>query len=126
MEAEVAKTHTDHAQATQELLQHPIVNVPQFRDILADADNPAELAYYLGKNPEELDVISNLTPTQAIRYMGKLEAKISNTTAEPAKAVTAAPKPIAPLGSAKSTGANKSPENMTQTEYVKWRESQKK
>lgn len=126
MEEKAKAALPDYTEKTAVMLSHPLAQSQQFRDILLDADNPAELGYFLGNNPEELDKIGEMTPTQAIRYIGRLEAKISNTPVEaPKKAPTTAPKPPAPLGSAKGTGI-KDPENMTMAEYTAWRESSKK
>lgn len=127
MEAKAQEAYPDYQEATQEFLNHPLARVPQFREILIDSENPAELSYFLGKNPQELDAISQMTPTQAIRYIGKLEAKISSTPTEPEKKpVSAAPKPIAPLVSAKTTVVTKDPAKMTMAEYAEYRRNQAK
>ena len=124
LEAQAKESYPDYEEAASVMLNHGLARVPQFREILLDADNPAKLTYYLGKNPDELEKISSMTPNQALRYIGKLEAKISDTPspAPATKPVTSAPKPIAPLGSAKPSGiAEKDPEKMTMAEYAAWR-----
>ena len=45
----------------------------EFNAIIFDADNPVELAYYLGKNPGELDKLGNMNGFQAARYIGRIE-----------------------------------------------------
>ena len=125
-EQEARDNHADYDVAVSEVMQHPVTNQQWFRDILLDTENPTEVTYYLGKNQAELSKIAQMSPTQAMRYIGRIEAKLESTTAEPAKPVTAAPSPITPLGSARSsTVSSKDPEKMTMEEYAKWRASKK-
>ena len=96
---------------------------PLIKDILAETDNPADVAYYLGKNQSEAIRIGRLTPIAAAREIAKIEAEITVAPTAPAgtpKKITDAPPPIKPVGSANVIG--KDPENMTQKEYEKWRE----
>ena len=44
-----------------------------------------DLAYYLGKNPSELERITELSPQRQIMELGKLEVKIASKTANPDK-----------------------------------------
>ena len=123
---QVAKEqYDDYEDATEDFLAHPLSNVKEFNDLLMDTDNPVELAYYLGKNQQELDKLANMTTAQAARYIGRLEAQIEQKplkSLEPAKKlVSNAPKPVSPVGSAKPAPAVKSPENMSQSEYIAWR-----
>lgn len=128
LEEKARESYPDYADATQKLFTHPLTKVEAFRDIVMDAENPAELSYFLGKNPDELDKISQMTPTQAIRYVGRLEAKIAATPSQETeiKPVSSAPKPIAPLVSAKSTAVTKDPAKMTMAEYAEYRRNQAK
>ena len=127
MEKKSIEAHDDFEDAKNEFLDHDLSKVPQFMELLSDSDNPAELAYFLGKNPDELDKLGEMTPQQAARYMGRLEARLVNISVEPIKkAVTAASKPITPLGSAKSTTAVKKEEDMTMDEYAAWYKERKK
>ena len=63
---------------------------------MAEADNGADIAYYLSKNPKELQRITALAPRSQIREIGKLEAKLSATPATP-KQPSKAPAPITPV-----------------------------
>lgn len=78
-----------------------------FVDAIMEAENAADVAYYLGKNPQEAARIAQLHPRAQVREIGKLEAKL---LAEPVKPKTPskAPAPIAPLSGAAST-ANDQP-----------------
>lgn len=125
-EQEARDNHADYDAVVSEVLSHPVTSQQWFREILLDTENPSEISYFLGKNQEELNKIYKMSPTQAMRYIGRIEAKLESPTAEPAKPVTAAPNPITPLGSARSsTVSNKDPEKMTMEEYAKWRASKK-
>lgn len=126
-ENEARESYPDFDDAASAFLSHPLARVQEFRDILIDTENPAELSYYLGKNPDELEKISSMTASQATRYIGKLEARLEATPLEkPKKAATSAPAPITPLGSARSsTVATKDPAKMTMDEYAAYRKAQK-
>jgi hypothetical protein len=121
LESTIKETKTDYDSVKADFFTHDLASVPAFMDLVKDSDNPAELVYFLGKNPEEIDKIGTMTPAQATRYIGRLEARIESNTPTPAtKKVSAAPKPITPVGSAKGSNANKQPENMTMEEFVAW------
>ena len=127
---EAARTaHADYDTIEQDFFQHQLTTVPEFRELLLDSDNPAEMSYYLGKNPDEMDKLGEMTQAQALRYMGRLEAKINITPSleQNKKTVSTAPKPIAPLGSAKTSAVITDPsEAQSMSDYVKLREAQRK
>lgn len=128
LQQEAASKYSDYEEVTEEFLAHPIADVKEFNDLLMDTDNPIELAYFLGKNTEHLDKISNMTPAQAARYIGRLEAQIEQKpkSLEPEKKlVSNAPRPVSPVGSAKPTAVQKSPDDMTMEEYTAWRQGKK-
>jgi len=94
---------------------------PMIMDILAETENPHDIAYYLGKNRIEAIQISKMTPIQATKAISKIEAEIAKAGANPPsgkKTVTNAPPPIKPLGGAHTV--EKDPEKMTQKEYEAW------
>ena len=126
LEAEAVKAHPDYLDVISDVLEHPIAGVKAFQDLLNDADDPAELSYYLGKNPDELDKLLDMNERQASRYLGKLEDKIS-IQSPPAKKLSDAPAPPSPLKGAKSsTTVNSDPEKMSMAEYAAWRKQQLK
>lgn len=67
---------------------------PTMAALIADTDEPGEIAYYLAKNPEEARRIASLPPTKAAMAIGKLEDKLA---APPAKRVSSAPDPAKPV-----------------------------
>lgn len=68
---------------------------------IMEADNGAEIAYYLGKNPDEAKKIAALNPIAQIRAIGRLEAKLA---AEP-KALSPTSKAPAPITALTGTGS---------------------
>jgi len=73
-----------------------------FATSVLESDQSAELTYYFGKNPDELDRLNSENQRFVDREMGKLEAKLSSTPKTVPKQSTA-PAPITPLGASKST-----------------------
>jgi len=124
-EKEIAAKYPDYEDARADFQSHDLAKIPEFIEIIQESEAPAELAYFLGKNPEELDKIGNMTPLQASRYIGKLEAQLlKNTPSEPAKKpVSNAPKPIDPLTGGRATTGVKDPDKMNMDEYAAWRKS---
>ena len=125
-EKESEKVHSDFKSVKVDFLDHALSGIPAFMEIVGDSDNPAELMYFLGKNPKELDKISEMTPAAANRYIGRLEARINETPTQETAKVTSAPKPITPLGGAKSTVSEKKEEDMSMEEYAAWYKNRKK
>ena len=97
---------------------------PMIQEILAETDNPADVAYYLGKNQTKTIAIGRMTPIAASRAIAQIEAEITTTPAPAGtnKSTTQAPPPIKPVGS--SNTVTKDPEKMSQAEYNAWRDSQ--
>jgi hypothetical protein len=85
--------------------------------IAMDSEQGPELLYYLGKNPAELSRISAMTPGQAGRELGRLEASLS---LPPAKTKSSAPNPINPI-----SGGGEPPqmdqEKMSPDQWRDWR-----
>ena len=63
---------------------------------IMEADNAADLAYYLGKNPKEAQRIAALGVRAQIREVGKLEYKLLAEPKKP-KEPSKAPAPITPV-----------------------------
>lgn len=124
------QAYNDYDDVTADLLDHPLANDPVFNDAILASDNVAEVAYYLGKNPDALDIIATMrnNPAKMLKYIGRIEAMLDNQKPleQTKKAVSNAPRPIAPVGSAKPESATKDPNKMTQSEYVAWRRGQAK
>jgi hypothetical protein len=102
---------------------------------VVESDFGPELAYYLAQNPDETRLLKGMSPTAALRMLGKLEDRLADakkpaTKDEPKpenKAVpetSKAPPPIDPLKDA--TGAVEKPTSqMTYAEYKAHRMKQR-
>jgi hypothetical protein len=103
-ESKARETYSDYDMASEEFLTHPLAKVSAFTNLVLESDNPTEIAYYLGKNPVELDKISEMTASQAARYIGRIEALLTEQTTDVAvKKASSAPKPISALSGAKNS-----------------------
>mgnify|MGYP003142219349 CR=1 FL=1 len=85
--------------------------------MILESDKGAEVTYYLAKNPNEARQVAQMSPLQAAKFIGGVEAKLTPPT--PKKATTA-PKPV-PKISGKSGSQSKDPSKMSMKEYEKWR-----
>lgn len=91
---------------------------PHVLESILDSDSGPQLAYHLAKNPELAEQLNAMTPVQAAREIGRLEAQLAQPKTEtpPPKRTTNAPPPINPV-----RGSNgqftKSPEQMSDAEW---------
>jgi predicted XRE-type DNA-binding protein len=79
-----------------------------------ESDHFAELAMYLGKNPEKAHQILALPPISQVREIGRLEARIAA-----GQITTKAPPPPGTVGSNSPAGVD--PRRMTDDEWLAWR-----
>lgn len=93
---------------------------PVVAGLIADTDNPGEIAYYLATHPDESKRINSLPGTKAAIELGKLEVKIS--TPSP-KRVSAAPAP-ARTPSGGNTAHQRPLESLSQEEFYTRRQAQ--
>ena len=116
-----AKTVKDYDEVVHDRSLH--ISEPMARVIRANEDGP-EMVYYLGSNPDVARRIAALPP----EAVGFEMANIHHTLiAEKAKAaetkVTKAPPPVPKIKSG-DAGMTKSPADMSDREFRKWREKQ--
>lgn len=107
----------------EEVAFAPTVPITQaMSEIIMESDAAADIAYYLGKNLKECVQISRMTPTQAAREIGRIEAEMRNQPSQihGKKSTTQAPPPIRPVAGG-SGAISKDPKKMSYQEYVKWR-----
>jgi len=79
-------------------------NQDVFQTLAAHEQGP-ELAYYLGKNPDQVVAIAQMSPYQAAMRIGQLLASI--TPEAPTRSASKAPPPISPIrGSGASPAVN--------------------
>jgi len=80
---------------------------PTIMEVLAETENPSDVAYYLGKNRSEAIQISRMTPIQAAKAIARIEMTIKQAGEQPLppgakKIIPNAPPPIKPIGSGPS------------------------
>ena len=88
-------------------------------EIIADSPKAAEIAHYLGTNPDLTRQIASMSPAN----QGRAIAQIENRVSLPPKRVSQAPPPPPKLKPTSAPMA-KDPSEMTAAEYVSWRKQQ--
>lgn len=88
------------------------------------SDVGTDVAYFLGKNPEEARRIAGLSPIEQARAIGRIEAKLSPSDPTPQREVSKAPAPIKPVGSASGTDGGTLNENLSMADWLKRRNAQ--
>jgi hypothetical protein len=89
---------------------------PTMRDAIFEMDDQdlqIEAAYFLANNPKEAGRITKLSGIRQIKEIGKLEAKLSNKTTP--KRPSTAPKPVSPVGGAKTSADAHNPKDDFET-----------
>jgi len=89
-------------------------------EAILDAEEPAKLLHYLGKNPDIAAELQGLSPTQLGRRIGRIEAQMAYKPAP--TPVSKAPTPAKPLGASRSSSGNLADAPME--EYVAMRKAQ--
>ena len=64
-------------------------------EFIADSDLGADVAYFLGKNPERAQDIAEMSPVRAARELARIEAELAS---KPKATPSNAPEPIKPVG----------------------------
>jgi hypothetical protein len=96
---------------------------PPMQDAIIYSPIGHEVAYYLGKHPDEAERILRLPPGPALIEMGKLEGKLSGVATPPASGHTQAPPPIRPV-SGGTHSASRDLASLPIAEYIKVRQQQ--
>lgn len=87
---------------------------PTLTGAIMESDMGADIAYYLAKNPGDLERIVKLKPHAALMELGKIEVKLSQAPA-PKKTVSKAPAPIKPLGGGSAVNTAHDPNDDMET-----------
>ena len=88
-------------------------------NVIRESDGGPEVFYHLGQNPQEARRIAALPDYRQAAELGKLEAKLSHPAPAPAPRTPPPPPPQTVAGL--SAGIAKAPEDMSMSEYIKWR-----
>ncbi|MCU0949524.1 MAG: hypothetical protein MUC68_00345 [Burkholderiaceae bacterium] len=107
---QAAKKYEDFADVA---LADDLAITPVMAEAMKDSDLGPDVAYYLGKNPDEAERIAKLNPAAQVREIGKIEARLE---LKPTKQPSKAPPPIEPLGGGKG-GSEPDLSRMSQAEY---------
>src|SRR5271166_324092 len=91
------------------------IPLPVARAIVRSEDGP-QVAYYLGKNPDEAARIAKLDPEQQIYEVGRIIGE--RPWQRNARTVSKAPAPIAPLGGSRQRAGQVSPEDESMEAYA--------
>lgn len=89
-------------------------------ELIKDSEYGPDVAYHLGKNPNEAARLAQMSDKQLAREMGRLEARL--TTPRPVPKV--APAPVSPVGG-NASGGSLDPNKMSMAEYAAARKSGK-
>ncbi|MTW19399.1 hypothetical protein GJ689_24725 [Rhodoplanes serenus] len=117
---EFAKKVPDFATTLQKASRDGLKASPIVERLVIESDSSAHLLYHLAKNPERLDRLNRMSEREAIREIGRIEARLTLPTQ---KTTTKAPPPTTPPKGGAS--AVPDPSKMTMEQYRKWREARK-
>jgi hypothetical protein len=92
---------------------------PEVASVIMESDQAHDVAYYLGKHPDEADRLETMTATHVAREIGRIEAKLATKPNVKPK-VSAAPDPPNKIGPGKDA-PTKSLEDVPYSEFVKRR-----
>jgi hypothetical protein len=135
MEAYEAAERQKTADGWHKRLVQATAEMPDFEDVIASSDVPMsapmqqlimesdvgpKLAYYLATHPDEASQIVSMPPIRMVAALGRIEERLQSQQIV-AKKPTSAPPPLKQVGGKASS--RKSPADMTDTEYAKWRKS---
>lgn len=91
---------------------------PTVAQAVQATDKSADVAYYLGKNPQVAAELAKLPPIDAALEVGRIEASLPKP-----KTVTAAPEPLQPVAGGHD-GGEVDPSKMTTDQWMAWRNKQ--
>lgn len=95
-------------------------------ETIMESDLGPQLAYHFAKNPDVLMRLNSMSPVQAAREIGKLEATLSTKPAAPAAPTKKVSNTPAPAGTMGTQGRATTPalQNLSMEEYMKQRKTQ--
>lgn len=126
---EFQKAHDDFEEVIADV--DDIQMSPAISQAILESDNGPELMYELAKNREEYARMCALSPFDAVRALGRFEARMSKPSEEKTtvktKPTTKAPPPAKPISTSSANGKKSIwDENLSQAEYERMRAEQEK
>ena len=95
------------------------------RDAILESDVGPQILYHLAENDEIAKKIAGLSPKQALREIGKLEARFERTEESKPVAKSKAPAPISPIRSSGKADVPISANGEFHGSYQAWKEARK-
>jgi len=89
----------------------------EFLELVSESDHGAKILAHLGQDLDEAERIARLSPLKMARELTKLDIELGSK--KTVKKISSAPEPIKPVSG--KSGGNKSPAEMSDAEYRKWR-----
>lgn len=117
-QTEFIKSNPDYV---EKVINNPDLPIsPEMAEVIRESAIGPKIAMYLADHEDESAHIATLSPLAAAREIGRIEARLE--VKPPVKPpVSQAPPPPAKLDGASSDAVEKSPSDMSQTEFAKWR-----
>ncbi len=119
-EDELRERVADYDKVMKQAVNDGLRFAPHLHDLILDSNKSAHLAYYLAGKPEKARALNAMSPLQAAREIGQIEARLSLPTA--AKSTKAPPPRSAPSGGA---AAAPDPGKMSMEDYIAYRQKQR-
>jgi hypothetical protein len=128
VKTQVAAARERHADYDQ-VVNDQVVISPAMAEVMVASEHGAEVAYYLGSNPDEAARIAKLSPAAAGAALARIEASLdlgTSATQKPKTATTtkAPPPPKTITGS--GSGADAEPDPKDFSKWEKWFNRQQK
>lgn len=117
------KGHADYDEVIDSFKVPEGPGVMAARHAMLEDAHGAEILYYLGKHPKEVQRIAALDPINAVMAIGRLSATIeaaSSSVPETAKRITSAPKPPPPVGRPSKTSSDSLDDPEVVGDYRRW------
>jgi hypothetical protein len=95
------------------------------RDAILESDVGPQILYHLAENDEIAKKIAGLSPKQALREIGKLEARFEKTEQAPPVVKSKAPAPISPIRNSGKADLPISANGEFHGSYQAWKEARK-
>ena len=93
--AEIRKLHDDYDVTMEDALDIPVT--PALTEALLASPMIEHLKYYLAKNPDKVEALSQMTPMRVAAEVGRLEAQLENQSKPAQRPVSKAKAPITPV-----------------------------
>jgi hypothetical protein len=98
-ESRAAEARQKHPDFDDVVMSEDLEISPHMRDAIMNSEDGAEVAYWLGKNPEQASRIARLNPYHQMLELGRVSARLAAPPPPPAPKpqASAAPAPITPV-----------------------------